>query len=463
LQLLYPIGLLALAGLIIPVIIHLWSVKQGKTLKIGSIALLGESANTSSKSIKITDLLLFFLRCLILILIAFLLAQPYLKKTSKITKNSGWILMDKNQFNKIYGSNKKTVDSLLNLGFELHNFNLGFHQFLLKDSLLKANESSSLSYSSLFNQLNKQVPSGYPVYLFADYQLKNFDSNLPKPSFKLIWKEIENTDTLKTWSTKFLGKTYEGKSTPTQTSYSTQTTQDLPVISVLIYDPLGTDSKYIKAGLGAISDFTKRKIEFKNWNNSAKVKADVGFWLSDQPISTSDLSKLKDGARFLNYQKGKVSIENSNLHIDETEDQAIELRKRIAPENLSGEIIWTDGFGQPILVSESSFKKKQFHFCSRFNPQWTDLVWSEQFVKALIPIVLGNQNAKDFGFEDNSLDQRTIDKTQFNEAKIGKSSNYIKTESKNLDYLLWLIAFMVLIIERILSFRKKANLDYVKS
>ena len=79
-QLLYPIGLLALAGLIIPVIIHLWSVKTGKTLKIGSINLLGESANATSKSLKITDWLLFVLRCLLLIIIGLMLAQPLWQK-----------------------------------------------------------------------------------------------------------------------------------------------------------------------------------------------------------------------------------------------------------------------------------------------------------------------------------------------------------------------------------------------
>ncbi|MBC6112766.1 BatA domain-containing protein [Pedobacter fastidiosus] len=462
-QLLYPIGLLALAGLIIPVIIHLWSVKQGKTLKIGSIALLGESATASSKSIKITDLLLFILRCLILILIAFVLAQPFIKKTSAGAKNSGWILMDKSQFYDIYKANRKTVDSLLNLGFELHNFDLGFDQFLLKDSLLKTKKFTELSYSSLFNQLNKQVPSGYSVYLFADHRLKNFDGNLPKPNFKLTWKETENTDTLKTWSTSFLGKIYEGKSTPKQTSYSANRTQNLPIISVLIYDPTGTDSRYIMAGLSAISDFTKRKIEFKNWNTPAIKKADVGFWLSDQPINASNLSKLKDSASFLNYEKGKVVTENSNLLLDENRNQTVELKKRIAPNHLKGNTIWTDGFGQPILINEGNLKRNQFHFYSRFNPQWTDLVWNEQFVKALIPIVLGNQDAKDFGFEDHSLDQRIVDKTQFSESKIIKSNGYNKTENKNIDYIIWSLAFVLLIIERILSFRKKTNLDYVKN
>ncbi|WP_165825369.1 BatA domain-containing protein [Pedobacter yonginense] len=454
-QLLYPIGLLALAGLIIPVVVHLWSIKQGKTLKIGSVALLGESATSSAKSLKITDLLLFFLRCLILILIAFVLAQPYLKKRININKDSGWILVQKNQFNEVYKSNKKTVDSLLKLGFELHNFDMGFTQFQLTDSLLQAKPQSNLSYTSLFNQLNKQVPTGSSVYLFADHQLKHFDSNLPKPNFKLIWKETAHTDTLKTWQKSFLGRNYDAKSTPSQTSYVIQESQNLPPMSVLIFDPEGADSKYIRAGLNAISDFTKRKIEIRNWNSPVQTKADVGFWLSDQPIAELNLSRLKDSARVLSYQKGKIITQHTTLLLNQSQSQPIELRKRIALDKIRGAHIWSDGFGQAILILENQKPRKQFHFYSRFNPQWTDLIWNEQFVKALIPIVLSNQDVAYFGFEDHALDQRVIHKTQFNAPKIGQSGPYNKIENENLDHIIWCIAFLALMVERILSFRKK--------
>ena len=75
----YTIGFLAATGIIVPLIVHLWNVKKGKTLKIGSIILLGESAKQSSKSFQIKDWLLFLLRSLLIIIIAFLLAEPFLK------------------------------------------------------------------------------------------------------------------------------------------------------------------------------------------------------------------------------------------------------------------------------------------------------------------------------------------------------------------------------------------------
>ena len=365
-NLVYPIGLLALVGLIIPVLIHLWSVKKGKTLKIGSIALLGESATVSSRSFKLTDLLLFVLRCLILILIAFMLAQPYFKKTSLISKNKGWILMDKTRFAEVYEASRKPIDSLLDLGFELHDFNLGFTLFSLKDSIDNNEVSPKLSYNALVNELNKQIPSGYSAHIFANRQLSNFEAKLPKPNFNLTWHYIQHRDSLKSWSTTFLDKIYEGTSSQSLTYYTAKPSQDLPVVKVSIYDPKGEDSKYIKAALISISDFTKRKIEI----NKSSSKADVVFWLSDQPVAMA-------ASTVFSYQKGKIEAVNSILQVSSESYQSIELKKRVTLDSLKGSAIWTDGYGEPILIKEN--RTNHFHFYSRFNPQWSDLVWSEQF------------------------------------------------------------------------------------
>ena len=448
-NLVYPIGLLALVGLTIPVLIHLWSVKRGKTLKIGSIALLGESDTVSSKSFKLTDLLLFVLRCLILMLIALMLAQPYLKKTSSIGKNKGWILMDKTIFGEVYEAHRKPIDSLLNLGFELHDFNLGFNLFSLKDSVAHNEASNSLIYNTLINQLNKQMPLGYSAHIFANRRLGNFDGNLFKPNFSLTWHYTQNLDSLKTWSTTFLDKVYEGISTPRLTYYTAKPSQDLPAIKVSIYDPKGEDSKYIKAALSSIADFTKRKMEI----NKSSSKADVVFWLSDQPVGMI-------ASTVFSYQSGKMETVNSTLQVSAETNQAIELKKRVRLDSLKGSAIWTDGYGEPILIKEK--ETHHFHFYSRFDPQWSDLVWSDQFVKALIPIVLGNQTAEDFGFETHDADQRVIDKMQFVDVKIKTPGVSATTTNQSLAQIIWFLAFLLLMIERVLSFRQKTNLHDVK-
>jgi hypothetical protein len=454
---LYPIGLLALAGLIIPVLIHLWSVKQGKVLKIGSIALLGENATASSKSIQLTDILLFILRCLLIILLASVLAAPYLKSTVEDKQHKGWILIDQSKISKAYQTNRSTIDSLLNLGFELRDFNLGFNQFGLKDSSEVRTPASKLSYTALLNQLNKPIPAGYTAYIFADQRLVNFDGPIPKPSFKLVWKELHATDTLKTWTTKFLAKQYAGKSSPSLTNYTSNGSQNLPTLRALIYDPSGNDAKYISAVLYAISDFTKRKIEIKAWNSATSGDADVIFWLSENPIAKA---KLKKGAALFSYQKGKVHAVNSTLVITPNGQHNIALTKRIDADNLTGEAVWTDGFGDPVLVKENDTFLNHFRFYSRFNPQWTDLVWDEHFVKAMVPLVLARSNDSQFGFEEHDADQRVLAKGQ-----VFLSNNHPTSVSSihatyPLTHWIWVIAFIVLIIERTLSLRRKTTVSY---
>ncbi len=459
-QLLYPIGLLAFAGLIIPVIIHLWSVKKGKTLKIGSINLLGESASATSKSLKITDWLLFIMRCLLLAIVAFILAQPLIQQKIFSKNNKGWILIDQNQFSAIYPKHQKSIDSLLNLGFELHDFNFGFQQYELKDSAQKV-QQVSLSYNSLLKKLNSTIPNGAKAYLFAPKRQIDLEGELPTLNYQLNWKETIPKDSLKTWTTNFIGKDYEAKSSPSLTTYKSKEVQDLATITVMIHEPKGNDSKYIKAGLRTIADFTKRKIEIKTY--TSELQADLIFWLSEQAIPSSYLAKLKPKSKVFSYTIGKVNVTNSTLQFSNSISSQIALYKRIDVKKPQGEIIWRDGFGEALLIKQQNNQISRFYFYSRFNPQWTDLVWNDQFVNLLIPIVLGDQNAIGFGFEQNENDQRLFSANQ-NLLINGNESNTVATRFENiaLAKYLWILALLILGIERFLSFRK-TKISHVKS
>ncbi len=71
-----PSYLWALLGLLVPVAIHLWSKKEAKTIKIGSIQLLDESNSRQSSSIQLNEWFLLLLRMLIVALIVLLMAGP---------------------------------------------------------------------------------------------------------------------------------------------------------------------------------------------------------------------------------------------------------------------------------------------------------------------------------------------------------------------------------------------------
>lgn len=126
LQLVQNIWLWALTGLAVPVIIHLWNVAPGKTLKVGSIALFTESARSHAKSLKLSDLLLLLLRCLLLAVLVLLLTQPFWEVD--VTKEKGRVMIEKNSVKDAYSKFRPRIDSLLKAGYAFHYFNPGFEE-----------------------------------------------------------------------------------------------------------------------------------------------------------------------------------------------------------------------------------------------------------------------------------------------------------------------------------------------
>ena len=83
-----PSFLWALLGLSVPVAIHLWSKKEGKTIKVGSLKFLQESDSQKSSSIKLNEFWLLLLRMLLITILVFILAEPrlyYENENSPIT------------------------------------------------------------------------------------------------------------------------------------------------------------------------------------------------------------------------------------------------------------------------------------------------------------------------------------------------------------------------------------------
>lgn len=74
-----PTYLWALLGLIIPIAIHFWNKKEGKTIKVGSVKLLTEAESKQSSSITLNELWLLFIRMMLLTLIVLIMSEPQLK------------------------------------------------------------------------------------------------------------------------------------------------------------------------------------------------------------------------------------------------------------------------------------------------------------------------------------------------------------------------------------------------
>lgn len=488
----YTIGLLATAGIIVPLIIHLWNVKKGKTLKIGSIVLLGESAKQSAKSFQIKDWLLFLLRCLLILMIAFLLAEPILKTENSEKNIKGWILFNESSYFDLSAKQKAEIKLLNEQGFEIHNFDSGFKLVALADSQYYLNQKASdILPFSLIKQLNAQLAGNFKTIIYTDLNQSKFEGSIPKVHLDLEIRNIDLKDTLnQSVIYAFVGrqdsiKVLCMKSSPSQTNYQTinysidNKNLELNIekgesqirfknqknwvkvkskpLKIEVYTDDKQDAVYLNSALKAIATFTKMNIDIENLQQPSLISTDVDwiFWLSEKPFTQQN--KLGEKTKLFSYAIGKTEIINSFLNTGTSEGGKV--YKRIKHNSSSDENLWTDGFGDEMLSKNRIGKNTNFLFYSRLNLNWTDLVWSENFPKLLMPILFTESNFINKNYDADVNDKRNIAKNQLLTLE-GQSLNKTKSISK-IDYpvapYFWIAAILIFFLERILTYRKKAN------
>jgi hypothetical protein len=482
-QFLNPIWFFALAAISIPVIIHLWNIRPGKTLKVGSISLITEASKSTRRSFKLLDILLLILRCLLLALLALLLAAPVWQKYASAQKAKGWMLIPKESFKETYQKYKLTVDSLDKAGYEFHYFNKDFAKqdlkTILADSSLK-DTTISANYWSLMKQLENNVGDS-SIYLFTQNGIEHFKGNKPKVKLSALhWQTYTAIDSVSRWIDRaFITnndaiKVTIGNSTPSSTYFTTQTVQgsgnndvtinvqngqpfvtlkntnqsiavDTSTLRIAIYtDKHQVDAGYLKAALSAAVDFMGRKSVVKQYSSPAQIPAGQSwlFWLSEQPVKNSLLKSTKN---IFQYESGKTIDVNSWI-----DPGHIVLAKMV---NSTGayEAIWKDGFGKPVLGLDGH----TWHFYSRFNPLWNDLVWSDDFPKLMLKLLSEGRPSQPNGHERRILNNQQLQPEIF--AQPMPQLSYRTNEQADLSKYFWLLLLLLFIAERVLSHKKSTS------
>ncbi len=496
LQLLNPIWLFGISGILIPLIIHLWNVKTGKTLKVGSITLMGESSRQNSRSLKLMDLLLLFLRCLLILILALVLSDPVWKNQQASKENKTWILIERNSFAETYTKFKNEIDSLNNAGEELRLFEPGFERVELEEILsdsTKSDSSAMLPLWSLVRLMEKQIPKGSKAIIYTSNRANRFKGARPAISTAIEWKTFTPADSTSKWiDHSYLAssgeiRTIVSKSSPIGTVSNAinlspgnvisdvrasisegkplvqlgeqSLSADTSTLTIAISaDGFPNDARYLHAAIRSIQKYTFRKIKLIN----PTLQQDVLFWLSSKDLP----SGIKPGTRVFKYAEGKAVSANTWLKIPEgltaLQTDNIPVHRRIGyPETSIAFPIWEDGFGAPLLDLTQSNNISLYTFYSRLNPEWTDLVWSPEFVKLLMPLIVPRTPEASNGvFDKRSIPLIQIQpKSDFRLQTSGlrpRTSENLITNEKDLKHYIWLLLMGVFIVERYLSFRNTA-------
>lgn len=275
-----PIALWALAGLAVPIGIHLLSRKEGKTIRIGSIRFLTETATSKFSGIKLNEIILLAIRSVLLVTIVLFLAGFVLSSQSSSEKRL-WAIVEHGL------ENNPQVNALL-------------------DSLAKNNYEL------------KKLATGFPW-------LREEHTSTPPDYYKLTEEltTIENTEAVviaKNRLSHFKGKRITLPTNVTWLSYpdiraSNDTTRTHKIQSsdtltiTLAYDKVYTyDKSILAASLKTLNTVSPQIIawhEISPDQFTSTVKSDWLVWLSDAPVSFS--------GKILRYQPNSF---NSFIHRD---------------------------------------------------------------------------------------------------------------------------------------------------
>ncbi|WP_448697426.1 BatA domain-containing protein [Mucilaginibacter sp. AW1-3] len=512
LNLLNPIWLSAIAALSIAVIIHLWNVRPGKVLKVGSIALMDAASRNSSRSFKLLDIVLLLVRCLLLCLLAVLLAGPSWIRPAKNTRAKGWILIPAMEAHEIFRHFNPVLNALLKQGYEPHWFAGKFDKI---DTVLLAaykntaapppriyiRENEVVNYWPLLKELNQVAPDSLPVYLFTSNRLEHFAGKRPDVNLNLHWQTYTPGDSINNWIEKAALtsqgdriKITAGNSGPTGTTFiynAVQSTEqrnsvyqvnfnngqpavnfkndpsakaiavDTAALRIAIYsDKNSGDARYLEAALNSIKQFTDRKMEIRLSDHDKSIPGtpDWIFWLSERKIPEAYITGKSN---VFEYETGKA--ENIRSEINFPGEVKVPLYKHIAGAPNTITPLWRDGFGSVVLGEEEGTRTSVYHFYSRLNPGWNDLVWSDKFPKVMLDLIM-NQSVESFSKSVKfTNDRRIIADAQLLPDMTGSDEHHIQTKPNDVTDLskaVWLVLALIFLIERWLAHKTKPVENY---
>lgn len=498
-QLLAPFWFVGLAALAVPVAIHLWNKKPGKVIKVGSIKWLQTSENKRLRSIKVTDIGLLLLRCLLLAVLVLALTQPRWLRTKKNNPPKLVLISPEVSGTSTLKAYQPAIDSLLKQGFTLRLWHPGFpelasenwQQHPLPDSLLTTSAKPA-NYWRLLRDLDGAYPNA-ACWLFAPAQLKNFSGHRPAIASQLTWVPVEVPQP-KTWlQAAFLTEQKKllllvGQGVETGISYTRQivpfpaagkfisipnvpditvtqqenqlwlqlknTKQKITVRQQPIYITIITDKdraedvRVLQAALQAIQDFTQ--VPLSIYKQKIPATPDWIFWLSDKPLPANVLQQAQNGAYVWQDAPAESAQTTRGWFTGFLNQQRFILSKKIAltPANS----LWQDNTGAALLTYKNVNKGRLYAFGSRFHPDWSTLAASDDFPELLLPLLF-NQTI----LPDKSPETRIMAEDQIHPIQIKQTyqARAIPITS-NTDMRVWLLllALLLFLSERIWSSQK---------
>lgn len=512
LQFLSPLGLLALAALAIPAILHLWRPPP-RVVRLGTIRFFTGPAVRRLTKLRWRELLLLAARLLLLALLALLLAQPIWRKAPP-TEPQRWALFEPGVV--LQGDALKRWRDLDDRGFDARELARGFSR-ITAPVKASGNVVHATDVWSLLREVDARLPRGSEVVVFASDRLaflrgerplmrrckaewvsasrldpaetarissarlvRRPDADASKLRVRIAKSDATRTHTVDVEVETTAGRTaltgvMEGWSIDVSTEAGRQLSARLfgpnntaparPPVPLAEQDALrvairhsaerAADANYVRAAIAAVSESSGSPISISD----DIAGANWIVWLSDEPPPGDIVEQaMRRGATLLSDAENSdatqiaTTIEADGLHVP------VRLFRRAPPPADLGTTLWSDGSGAPLLTMVREGAGRRAHFFSRFHPEWNDLPRSSALAAALQPLLLGDDEPR----VQREQDQRRVDPSQGAPAEEATRTDAREIELPamaevfDLHTALWLACFALFAAERALSHRATA-------
>lgn len=298
----------ALLGIIIPIAIHFWSNKESKIIQVGSISFFKEADSQKSSKINLNELLLLFLRLLIISLLVFIMAQPQIKSdlnNRSITYIVEPSLLGSNKFQAVLDTINPDHIKLLQSGFPDYDKKTSRNTEPVPPYWQLAQEMEDLFTDSIvvFSQTLLTGIKGVRPTIKSpvNWIVVNKDESLKKPIYATHTNDsIHLLNVISNPGSMF----FEKQSLPYNLNgltagrdslflknqdpsfISLQNEEGVPVV-IYYTENYNKEMIFIKSSLRALSSFLKKPIDVTILKDTSAIdveKFDKIIWLSDKQI-----------------------------------------------------------------------------------------------------------------------------------------------------------------------------------
>ncbi|MFP2995834.1 BatA domain-containing protein [Spongiivirga sp. MCCC 1A20706] len=424
-----PTYLWALLALAIPIVIHLWSKKEGRTIKVGSIQLLDESDSKKTSSIRLNEILLLLLRLLLVTILVFILSEPQLKRkviTTPITYIVEPSLLDDSKIAAVIDTIDRSNVKLLQKGFPDYDPDNSYEVFNVPNYWNLAKEMENLQTDS--------------VVVFTKAFIQGLKGLRPTISSNINWIVFDTESTIN----ERINAENKGDSIKLVSVFSNAKKLSYAdnVISI--------DDRTLQLNKTKDSVFFNDNEFIKNIkiNKTASLKTLIYF---DDSLRNEKLyveASLKAISRYID-QSIKIDTRTSDDTTENLEyDLLVWLSGKVPPKSERKVLIYKmDDLAHNLI--EKGELPNTFYLTKTLS---TDIVVQQHFAEQLLRTLNPNRNLKK---HVQQYDKRAVASNEIDTIKTRPNKKSKQTANVSFDKWFWVLFILSLIAERVVSKTRK--------